>query len=645
MAVTRYAGPANKSFGSYSLPYKPIEQYGLIGDMHGSALVGTDGSIDWCCIPRFDSPAVFSCLLDAEKGGYFKLAPANVTETGRRYRPDTNILETSFTTSTGSGTLTDFMTVHRHSVMPHGPLEIATDQRVVRILECTEGRLDFELDCYPRFDYGTIVPHATLSNPNTGMAHGGSEAVSFYCSDRLTVMNDGFRSRGAIFEGEKLYATVSYQPSFSHHSQPLNPEGLEQELADTAAFWEEWSSRCTFKGQHHEAVLRSALTLKALTYAPSGGLVAAPTTSLPEITGGSRNWDYRYTWIRDATFALYALSIIGYTGEASAFKDWLEWSTSGRAHDLQVMYGLGGERRLTEIEVPELDGYKGSKPVRIGNGAYSQFQLDIYGEIMDSAHIFRKFGGIIDPEYWEHLRRVVTFVTAHWQKPDEGIWETRNGREHFVFSKVMCWVAMDRAIKAARSMGLPGDVDTWERVRDEIWDEVVTKGYSEERRSFVQSYGSNNLDASVLIIPLVGFMPATDPKMRSTIKAIRAELTNAQGFVYRYVDFDDGVKQAAGVGGTEGTFTICTFWLADNLIHLGELDEARKLFEAAMGCANDLGLFSEEYDSSTDTMLGNFPQAFSHLAMISTAVQLQQAEDGTLPIPNGNGYNGSNQGG
>ena len=606
------------------MTYKPISEYGLIGDMHGSALVAADGSIDWCCMPRFDSAALFSRIIDDNKGGFFKLTPADVSSSSRRYRPDTNILETSFTAANGSGVLIDFMPVHRHIVMPREPLELTERQRVVRILHCTQGRLEFEMDCYPRFDYGTIVPHASLSSPSTGMAHGGSDAMSVYCSANLTVVNDGFRTRGVIVAGEKLYASVTNQLSFSHHSEPLTPAELEQELADTTAFWESWASQCTFKGEHRDAVLRSALTLKALTYAPSGGLVAAPTTSLPETIGGSRNWDYRYTWIRDATFALYALSIIGYTGEARAFKDWLEWSTSGRARDLQVMYGLGGERRLTETEIPELDGYRRSRPVRIGNGAYSQFQLDIYGEIMDSAHIFRKFGGSVDPEYWEYLRRVVNFVIAHWREPDEGIWETRGGRQHFVFSKVMCWVAMDRAIKAATDLGLPGDVDKWRTVRAEIKSEVMEQGYSPGRQAFIQSYGSDSLDAANLMLPLVGFIPATDPKMRSTIRAIQADLTSPQGFVYRYRDFDDGL------GGNEGSFTICTFWLADNLIQLGEIDEARKLFDAGMGCANDLGLLSEEFDSASGTMLGNFPQAFPHLAMINTAVHLQLAADGLV---------------
>ena len=540
------------------MTYKRIDDYGLIGDMHGSALVSSDGSIDWCCMPRFDSPALFSRILDSNKGGFYKLAPTKISSSTRRYLPNTNVLETSFTSSTGTGVLIDFMPVHRHSAMPREPLEVVDFQRVVRILHCTKGRLDFEMDCYPKFDYGTIVPHASLSSSTTGMAHGGSVAVSVYCSSPLTVVNDGFRSRGVIFEGEKLYSTISNQVSFTHRTEPLSPIELDYELADTTAFWEDWAAQCTFQGEHREVVLRSALTLKALTYAPSGALVAAPTTSLPEVIGGERNWDYRYTWIRDATFALYALSIIGYTGEARAFKEWLEWSTSGRARDLQVMYGLGGERRLTETEIPELEGYMNSQPVRIGNGAYDQFQLDIYGEIMDSAHNFRKFGGAVDAE---------------------------------------------------------------------IYNEIMAKGYSQKRQAFVQSYGSDNLDAANLMLPLVGFIPATDPMMRSTIRATQKELTNKQGFVYRYTNLDDGLD------GSEGSFIICTFWLADNLIHLGQIDEARVLLNALLDCANDLGLLSEEYDSATRNMLGNFPQAFSHLALINTAVQLHQATHGAVPTP------------
>ena len=599
------------------MSYKPISDYGLIGDLHSAALVATDGSIDWCCLPRFDGAALFCRLLDDSKGGYFKISLLGASQTSRRYLPATNVLETTFTTGSGTAILTDFMPVHDHPSRPNEPLEVTETQRIVRILQCTHGSVEFNLECFPRFDYGTIVPHAVLRSPHTGTAHGAAEAVSVYCSAPLEEIDDGFRSKGLLREGDKLYAAVTNQVSFSHGTSPLDIPELELELSTTVAFWEEWSSRCTFRGEFSEDVLRSALTLKALTYVPSGALVAAATTSLPETIGGSRNWDYRFTWLRDATFALYALSIIGYTEEAAAFKDWLEWSTAGRARDLQVMYGLGGERRLTEIEIPALDGYMGSRPVRIGNAAYSQYQLDIYGEVLDSAHILRRFGGDIS-EYWEYLVRVVNFVIDHWREPDDGIWETRGGRRHFVFSKVMCWVALDRAIKAANALKLPGDVKQWRQVRAEIKKDVLENGYSERVGAFVQCYGNNNLDASVLMLPLVGFIPATDPRMEATIRAVQKDLSSPQGYVYRYREFDDGLS------GTEGAFTICTFWLADNLIHLGELEEARQLYDISVGCANDLGLFSEEIDPETGALLGNFPQAFSHLALINTAVQLQR---------------------
>jgi GH15 family glucan-1,4-alpha-glucosidase len=595
--------------------------------MHSCALISMAGSVDWCCFPRFDSPAVFSRILDWQKGGHFQVAPLGVRSVTRRYLPDTNILETTFHTDSGVATLTDFMPTHPHPA----PAEVSDSSRqrqLARLLECVSGSVQFAMQCCPRFEYGTIVPHAVLSGPNLGFSHGGANAISLYCSAPLSECDDGFQSEGLLRAGESLWAVVTHEPrsplhagSYTSHSVEAPDAGsIARRLQETQRFWQEWSSRCTYDGRYRDHVVRSALTLKALTYAPSGALVAAATTSLPEATGGPRNWDYRFTWLRDATFALYALFILGYTAEARTFKDWLEWSTIGRARDLQIMYGLGGERRLHEIELPELEGYRGSRPVRIGNDAYSQFQLDIYGEVVDSAHLYRKFGGEMDPAYWQHLRRVVDFVIDHWRESDEGIWETRGRPQQFVFSKVWCWVALDRAIKVARALDLPGDVELWRRVRSEIREEILTRGYDPERKAFVQAYGSKNLDAANLLLPLVRFIPANDPRMRSTIEAIERELTSPQGFVYRYKGLDDGLA------GNEGTFNICTFWLADNLIALGQIDRARELFDRLRGCSNDLGLFSEEMDARTGEMLGNFPQAFTHLAFINTAVQLQRAE-------------------
>ena len=598
--------------------YHPISDYGIIGDCRSAALVGLDGSIDWSCLPRFDSAAIFSRILDWRKGGYFKVAPVGVRSVRRRYIPGTNVLETTFQTDTGEARLTDFMPIDGHSGSEPSP-EAGSRQRLLRILECSSGSVDFTVECYPRFDYGTIFPHVVVDGPNTGFAHGGADALSLYCSAPLEEAEDGFHSKGTLRSGERVCAAATYESRFSHSAEALDDDDIDLRLRETTRFWREWSGRCTYQGEYRDEVLRSALTLKALTYAPTGALVAAATTSLPEAIGGSRNWDYRYTWIRDASFALYALSIIGYTEEARAFKDWLEWSTSGRAADLQIMYGLDGKRRLSEVEIPELDGHRRSRPVRVGNAAYSQFQLDIYGEVLDSAHLYRKSDRKMDPEYWKYLREAVEFVIEHWREPDEGIWETRNGRQQFVFGKVWCWVALDRAIKAARDLKLPGDVEHWRRVRVQIREEVLTKGYDPQRGAFVQAYGSQALDAANLMLPLVGFIRADDPRMRSTIEAIERELTSPQGHVYRYRGFDDGL------GGHEGTFTICTFWLADNLIALGEVGRARALFEKLRGCSNDLGLFSEEVDAETGEMLGNFPQAFSHMAFINTAVQLDRA--------------------
>jgi GH15 family glucan-1,4-alpha-glucosidase len=556
-------------------------------------------------------------MLDWYKGGYYRVAPAARWTSNRRYIPETNVLETTFKTEGGVAKLTEFMQTHPQSA-PDRPMDIASEHRVVRILECIEGRVDFVLEIKPRFDYGTIVPHAVLDGPNKGFAHGGAAGLAVYCSEPLRLWQDGFRSEGTLEQGAKLCTTVTHQPRFSHTGEEMANDEIEMELGETIQFWREWSALCTYQGRHRDAVLRSALTLKALTYAPSGAILAAATTSLPEAVGGSRNWDYRFCWIRDAAFALYALAILGYREEARAFRDWMEWSTSGRVEELQIMYGLGGERRLNELELPELEGYRSSRPVRIGNGAYRQFQLDIYGELLDAAHMYRKFSNTLEAETWNYLQQVIGLVIQRWREPDEGIWETRGGRQHFVLSKVMCWVAMDRGIKAAETLGLAGDIELWDKVRTEIKEDVLIRGFDEQIGAFVQSYGSKLLDAANLLMPLVGFISATDPRMIATIRATEQQLTSTEGFVYRYKGYDDGIS------GDEGAFLICSFWLADNLILLGEVDKAAALFGRLKDCSNDLGLLSEEFNPLTGELLGNFPQAFSHMGLISTALNLDK---------------------
>ena len=594
-----------------------IADYGLVSDAHSAALISREGSVDWMCLPRFDSPAVFARLLDREHGGHFTMDVADARSVSRRYLPGTNILETTFVADSGTAVLVDFMPVHPHAV-PVAPNEIVVRERLVRILRCTRGSVRWRLACVPRFDYGTFVPHLALLTAQFGHAHGGPHGFSLSLSARMTLRDDGFEAEGHLSTEESVHAVLRYDP---HYAPAVHASDARQVLRwfdATRRHWEDWASHGAYEGADRDRVIRSALVLKGLTYEPSGAIVAAPTTSLPERIGGSLNWDYRFTWLRDASFVLNALFRLGYSEEAQAFLQWLDWTAVGRARDLQLVYGIGGERRLGESELPTLQGWRGSRPVRVGNAAHAQFQLDVYGELMDAVHEGHRFTRELHADRWRFLCRVANLVVDRWQEPDEGIWETRDGRKHHVHSKVMAWVAVDRAVRLAKLRSLPGDVSKWAATRDAIRAEVLEKGYSARRGSFVQAYGEEVLDAAVLQLPLVGFLPATDPRMASTVRVIETELSSPEGYVWR--------NEMHGPLGSEGTFVACTFWLVENLVLLGEAARARVLFDRAYACANDLGLMAEQVETGTRAQLGNFPQAFSHLGHVLAAVRLNEAE-------------------
>jgi len=581
-----------------------IEDYALIGDTQTAALVGRDGSIDWLCLPRFDSGACFAALLGHERHGRWILSPVcDVRQVRRRYRPGTLILETEFETEDG--------TVRVIDCMP--PRERAPD--VVRIVEGVHGQVPMRMELVIRFDYGSVVPWVRQMN---GMlsAVAGPDALYLHTpietrGEDLTTVADF-----SVSEGQRVPFLLIWHPSHEAPPQPIDALGA---VKDTEEWWQEWSDRCTYKGEWQDHVLRSLITLKALTYAPTGGIVAAATTSLPEFLGGVRNWDYRYGWLRDATFTLYALMTAGYKEEASSWRDWLLRAVAGDPAELQIMYGPAGERRLIEIELPWLPGYEGSAPVRIGNAAVRQFQLDVYGEVMDTLHQARRIGIEEDESAWALQRHLLDFLESRWKEPDEGIWEVRGPRRQFTHSKVMAWVAVDRFVKDMEGLGEKSDLDRWKRLRVEIHEQVCAQGYDPRRRAFTQYYGSKELDASLLMIPLVGFLPATDERMRGTVQAIEQELCR-EGFVLRYQT--EETRAIDGLPPGEGVFLACTFWLADNYALLGRREEARHLFERLLGLCNDVGLLSEQYDPYAQRLLGNFPQAFSHVSLINTAHNL-----------------------
>ena len=588
----------------------PIEDYALIGDTHTAGLVSREGSIDWLCLPRFDSPACFAALLGDRSNGCWKLAPAGpVREVRRHYQGDTLVLETEHRTDDGVVRVIDYMPP-RHS-----------DPDVARVVEGVRGRVPMRMELTIRFDYGSIVPWVRHV---AGALHAIAGPDSVWLRTPVPVHGENWTTLAefTVAEGERVPFMLTWHASHRPAPRRIDPV---RALGDTEAWWGEWASGLDYAGGWQDAVIRSLLTLKALTYAPTGGIVAAPTTSLPEQLGGVRNWDYRYCWLRDATFTLSALMLAGLTEEAKAWREWLMRAVAGQPRQMQILYGVAGERRITEQELDWLAGYEGSRQVRVGNAAVNQFQLDVYGEVMDTLHLGRHIGLESDEMAWDFQRALLEFLESNWREPDEGIWEIRGPRRHFTHSKVMAWVALDRAIKTVELLGHDGPVDRWRGIRRELHDEVCREGYDSGRDSFVQFYGADHLDASLLQIPLVGFLPADDPRVKGTVAAIQRELV-VDGLVHRYPP--QASQSVDGLPPGEGTFLACTFWLADNLALMDRREEAVAIYERLLTLRNDVGLLAEEYDPASRRLLGNFPQAFSHVALVNSANYLSE---GAMP--------------
>jgi GH15 family glucan-1,4-alpha-glucosidase len=582
-----------------------IEDYALIGDLQTAALISSAGSIDWLCFPRFDSGACFAALLGNEENGRWVIEPNGAArETRRHYRGQTLVLETEWETDTGSVRVIDFMP-------PRG-----TAPDVVRIVEGIRGRVEMRTELVIRFDYGSIVPWVRrMDGSEARVAVAGPDALCLRTPVKLR--GEDMRTLGEfiVVGRERIPFTLTWFPSHAEWPDAIDPEHA---LRDTEAYWSQFCNRSTYDGEWADVVRRSLMVLKALTYAPTGGIVAAPTTSLPEHIGGVRNWDYRYCWLRDATLTLLAFLNAGYIDEATDWRLWLLRAAAGDPADLQIMYGVAGERRLTELELPWLDGYERSQPVRVGNRASEQLQLDVYGEVLDALYQGRAHGLRIEATAWALQRKLLDHLEHAWREPDEGLWEIRGPRRHFTHSKVMAWVAFDRAVRSCEEQALEGPVERWRELRDEIHAEVCRQGYDPSLAAFTQSYGSKELDASLLMIPLVGFLPATDERVQGTVDAIQRTLMR-DGLVLRYLTDESGVD---GLPPGEGVFLPCSFWLVDCLELLGRHDEAHALFARLLSLANDLGLLAEEYDPGAARQLGNFPQAFTHLALVNSAFNL-----------------------
>jgi GH15 family glucan-1,4-alpha-glucosidase len=601
--------------------YLPIEAYGMIGDLTTVALVGKNGSIDWCCLPDFDSPSVFGALLDAEKGGSFRLAPVEGVrlETKQMYFPETNILITRFLTHDGTGEITDFMPIKQKGTRRY-------EHHLVRAVHMVRGALAFQVSCRPAFNYARDSHTLQLSE------HGAvfrSASLNLALASSVPLSDDGRGGAQATFtlseDQPAFFFLDSSQDQILPH--PVSQDMYEEQFSEARRYWLRWLSHCRYQGRWREQVQRSALALKLLTFAPTGAIVAAPTTSLPEGIGGERNWDYRFTWFRDAAFTLDSLLALGFIEEAEAFMGWL----NGRLNELEEggelrpMYTIRGGHEMPEIHLDHLDGYRQSRPVRIGNGAATQRQLDIYGELLDVLYVYAHHRGLTY-ENWLHICRQLDWLALHWQEPDEGIWEVRGGARHFLHSRLMCWVAFDRALRIARERGLPAPLDDWQRISMQIYRDIMDKGWNKQKRSFVQYYGGEAVDASSLLLALTGFIEARDPRMLATIECIQRELTHMP-HVYRY---DVNTAASDGLEGHGGTFNICSFWLVEALARAGRLEEARLSLEHMLTYANPVGLYAEEI-ASTGEALGNFPQAFTHLALIHACLSVDDAMDKMAP--------------
>ncbi len=585
----------------------------MIGDLHTAAIVGCNGSIDWLCLPHFDSAACFARLLGTDDHGYWSIAPSvpegAVTARRRRYRDGSLVLDTEMDTAEGTVRITDCMPIREDY------------PQVVRLVEGIRGTVPVRMELCIRFDYGQTVPWVTR-NDHLLTATAGPSSVALWT--RVATRGENLRTVAevTVHEGQQIPFVLTWYPS---HQPPPRPQDPWYLVANTEEWWRTWSSACGYKGDYSDAVLRSLVTLKGLTYEPTGGIVAAATTSLPEALGGNRNWDYRYCWLRDATLTLESLMRGGYHAEAMAWRDWLLRAAAGDVSKLQIMYGASGERRLDEWEAEWLPGYEGSAPVRIGNAAAGQYQLDVYGEVMSALYSASRIDGVHSRAVWGFQAKLIEFLEHGWELPDDGIWEVRGPRRHFTHSKVMAWVAVDRAVRTMETWpDLPGRLADWKALRDRIHAEVCKQGFNREKKAFTQYFGSDQLDASILMMPLVGFLPATDPRVVSTVEAIERELVE-DGFVLRYRTDDQG--EVDGLQGREGAFLACSFWLADCLYMIGRVDRAREYFERLLDLRNDVGLLAEEYDPVAGRLVGNFPQAFSHVSLVNTACRLTKQED------------------